>query len=313
MAPPVVAPPSRLAVHVLVGVLCLVWGSTWIVIQGGLEDLPPFTSAAARFAVAALCMLAIAPWLARREGGERPPRRLVLALGTLNFAASYGIVYWSETVLPSGLTCVLWAVYPMMQAVAGHLFLPGERLVGRQWLGFAVGFLGVALLFRTDLLDIGPHAARAGAILILSPLVSALGNTLIKRGGGGASSALLNRDALVLGALLLAGLAFLTERGERVTWTPSAVASVVYLALMGTVLTFSLFFWLLRYAPAHELSLIAYVTPVVALALGWSVGRERITGFTLAGTALVLGGVGLVARRRAPRVVAAAGEPERAP
>ena len=142
--------PGLLVTNLSIALLCLVWGSTWFVIREGLEDLPPFTSAGARFALAAAIMFCVSPVLARREGGRVPPLGLVFVMGLMNFAASYGIVYWSETRLPSGLVALLWAVYPMLMGAIGHVYLPGESLVPRQWLGLGVGFLGVLLLFWTD-------------------------------------------------------------------------------------------------------------------------------------------------------------------
>ena len=287
--------PSRTAL--LIALLCLIWGSTWIVIRGGLKALPPFTSAAARFLVSAVAMSVVAHFLHRREGGERPPWKLSLALGGLNFGASYGLVYWAETRLPSSLVAVLWSVFPMLMAISGHFYLPAERLRGRQWAGFAVGFLGVALLFATDLRAIGPGAAPAGAILLLSPVVAVVGTTIVKRGGARVSSVLVNRNGMWIGAAMLCAAAALAERDARVAWTGPAIASVLYLALAGTVVTFSLYFWLLRHVPANTMSLIAYVTPGVAILLGVLAGEERVTAWTLSGSALILGGVGLVVRR----------------
>jgi drug/metabolite transporter (DMT)-like permease len=282
----------------LIGLLCLIWGSTWIVIQGGLRDLPPFTSAAARFVVAAVAMSVVAHFLRRREGGERPTWRLSLATGALNFGACYGIVYWAEVRLHSSIVSVLWSVFPMLMAISGHLWLPGEKLHGRQWAGFALGFLGVALLFATDLHEIGPGAVRSGAILLVSPILSVVGTTVLKRDGAHVSSVLVNRDGMWIGAAMLCAAAWLFERGEPVAWTSAAIASVLYLALAGTVVTFSLYFWLLRRVAANQLGLVAYVTPVVALLLGGLVGKEPITAWTLSGTGLILAGVGLVVRRR---------------
>jgi len=280
----------------LIALLCLIWGSTWIVIQGGLRDLPPFTSAAARFLVAAAAMSVVAHFLHRREGGGRPPWKLSLALGGLNFGTSYGIVYWAETRLPSSLVSVLWSVFPMLTAICGHLYLPAERLRGRQWAGFAVGFLGVALLFATDLRGIGPGAVPAGAILLVSPIVSVVGTTVVKHDGAHVSSVLVNRNAMWIGAAILCAAAWIFERGAPVEWTGAAIASVLYLALAGTVVTFSLYFWLLRHVPANRMSLISYVTPAVALLLGGLVGKEPITLWTLSGSGLILTGVGLVVR-----------------
>lgn len=287
------ARPSPLLLCSVIGLLCLVWGSTWVVIAGGLEDLPPFTGAAARFGLAAAVLVLIAPALARREGGGPAPLHLVLTVGTLNFGVSYGIVYWSEQHLPSGLASVLWAVFPLMMGVGGSFYLPGERLRSLQWLGMVAGFAGVAVLFATDL-SVTRQTLVAGSILLLSPLAATLGTLQLKRYGAQVSSALVNRGAMSVGAILLALLAWLTERDLPAVWTPAAIGSVVYLALAGTVMTFGLYFWAMRYAPAYLLSLIAYVTPGIALLLGSAVRQERVGAGTLAGLALILAGVGAV-------------------
>ena len=106
--------PARWQVPFLISVLCLIWGSTWIVIKRGLEDMPPFTAAAIRFAMAGLVMTLIAPFASRREGGSKPPPRLTLVMGVCTFFLSYSVVYWSQQYLPSGLESVLWAVCPLM-------------------------------------------------------------------------------------------------------------------------------------------------------------------------------------------------------
>jgi len=294
--------PSDLRVHLLMALLCAIWGSTWLVVAKGLQDLPPFSSAATRFAIAWATLSLLAPRLAAREGGVHPGWRLALVMGSLNFGASYSIVYWSETVLPSGLVSLLWAIFPMLMAIGGHLTLPGERLVRRQWWGFLLGLVGVALLFLTDLKVLGPEAIPAGMILLLSPLASTVGTIAVKRAGSGVSSVLLTRDSLLVGALVLAALALGFERGQAFAWSPRAIAGILYLSLVGTVVTFTLFFWLMRYAPAYKLSLVAYVTPAVALGLGAWLNNELVTAATGLGALGILAGVALVVtgKRNAP-------------
>lgn len=292
------AVPGRRATGILVGLLCLIWGSTWFVIRAGLQDLPPFTSAGLRFVAAGTIMLGLTPMLRQREGGKVPSVDLWLVIGVVNFGISYGVVYWSETTLPSGLVSLLWAVFPMLVAVLGHHFLPGERLVARQWTGFTLGFIGVGLLFWTDLRDLGRGAIPAGLVLLTSPLVSAFGTIYFKRRGAHASSLLTNRNGMFVGGVLLLALGGLTETDAEFRWTSRAVFSLAYLSLVGTVVTFGLYHWLLRFAPAHRLSLIAYVTPPIALSLGWSLGGEPVTLFTLFGAATILLGVVLVVGRR---------------
>lgn len=291
--------PGKGLTFALVALLCGIWGSTWLVIRGGLEDLPPFTGAAARFWIAGGTFALLAPRLARLEGGARPSFGLVLTMGTLNVALSYAVIYWSETRLSSGLVSLLWSVFPLMLALLTAIWLPEERLRSRQWLGLGAGLCGMVLLFSTDLANAGPGALGVGAILLISPAASAVGNLTVKRLGAGTSSMLLNRNGMLVGAACLTLLALASEDLGDARWSAVAIGSVLYLALVGTVLAFGLYFWLLRYAPISQLALIAYVVPLVALTLGATLADEPVGLHTLAGGALILGGVALVLRPKA--------------
>jgi drug/metabolite transporter (DMT)-like permease len=295
------AVPSPLAIRSALVVLCLVWGSSWLVIADGLKSLPPLQSVALRIWIAAAVMALATPWLRRYEPGNAPPTWLVLVVGTLQLGYSYGVVYVAETVLPSGLASLLWTVFPICMAIGAHFALPGERLARAQWFGFAVGLLGVALLFAKVLGDVDERAIPMGLFLLTSPLASTVSNVLVKRHAAHTSSVLLNRNALVVGASVLSLAALVFEHDVRGDWTPRAIASVVYLAIFATALAFGLYFWLLRAVAAHRLSLISYVNPTIALFLGWAVGREHVSVWTLAGSALVLVGVWLVVRGRGDR------------
>ncbi|MEO0477849.1 MAG: EamA family transporter [Planctomycetota bacterium] len=276
----------------------MIWGSTWVVIAEGLDDLPPYTSAGARFALAFLVMCAAVPRLRRMEGGANPPTWLWMSVGLLNFAVSYGIVYKAEQVLASGLTSVLWAVFPLLMALSGQWFL-NERLRFLQWLGFGVGFLGVTLLFLKDLdgATVEGEEFEAALLLLGSPFVSAIGQTLMKRYGQHASSLALNRNAMGLGALLLLVMAAFTEQDAEARWTTSAILSIVYLGVVGTSLAFSLLFWLLRSQRASSLSVIAFLTPLLALILGAVLRGEELTPPRLVGAGLVLVGVALAVKK----------------
>jgi len=195
-APP---PPRAAVVYGLMTMLSVVWGSTWLVIAKGLRDLPPLTGAAARFVLAALVMLAIAPALARREGGTKPPFGVVFIAGLFQFAGNYALVYWVETVLPSGLVAVLWGTYPLMMALTGHFVTKSETLFGWQWLGLVVAFLGVIALFWTDVGASGANAVGMGLLLLLAP-ASVTATTALK--------------AALFTLLLLPALLRLGEHGE---------------------------------------------------------------------------------------------------
>jgi drug/metabolite transporter (DMT)-like permease len=296
--------PSSGLVYSLMGVVALVWGSTWLVIKHGLETLPPLWGAGLRFVVAGAVMACLTPFLARREGGGRPPFSVILAHCLCQFVLNFALVYVSETMIPSGLVSVLWSIFPLSMALTGHFVTKAERLVGRQWLGMVVALGGIVILFATDLASISSRAVAMGLLLLLGPLSVTFSTTLIKLRAAGASSAILNRDAMALGGVLLLALSAVFEHGQPARYTPAAVASVLYLAVAGSVLTFGLYVWLLRTVAAYKLSLVSYVIPAIALWLGATFGNEPVRSSTLAGTALVILGVAFTLRR------AAAAKPE---
>jgi drug/metabolite transporter (DMT)-like permease len=290
--------PSATLVYSLMGVVALVWGSTWLVIKRGLETMPPLLGAGTRFVLAGAVMAALVPWLARREGGGRPPLAVVAAHAFCQFVLNFALVYLSETILPSGLVSVLWSIFPLSMALTGHFVTKAERLMGTQWIGVLVGLAGMVVLFATDIASISSRAVGMGLLLLLGPLAVTFSTTLIKLRASGTSSAILNRDSMLSGGLVLLALSFIFERGEPARFTSVAIGSIVYLALFGSVLTFGIYVWLLRSVEAYRLSLVSYVIPALALWLGASFGGEPVRTTTLAGTALVIVGVAATLRLR---------------
>lgn len=278
-------------------VLCVVWGSTWYGIRICLEEQPPLTSAAVRFLVAALAMAAVAPWLQRRERAPAPPTWLWCVSGLTNFAGGYAILYVAELVVPSGPAAVLWGIFPLLMAVSGVLFLD-ERLHRQQVIGTLVAFFGIVTVFGGGLGDIDSGNLGYSLLLLCSPFVACTGTTLVKKYGSRSSSVILNRNGMLFGAALLFLLAFAFERPLDTAWTPRGIAALGYLALLGTTMTFGVYFWLLRTTPASKLALITYVTPVVAMLLGALVGDGTIDTEAWIGTALVVLGIVLVVTRR---------------
>lgn len=289
-------PLRPLVVPALIVVLCLVWGSTWWAIRVCLADQPPLSSAALRFLVAGSALASAMPALRRLDPLPPPPAWLWLCTGTLSFAGSYGILYICEQTVPGGVAAVLWAIFPLLMAGSAVLVL-GETLRPQQLLGFLVSFAGIVLVFVGDLGGGGPSGLGAALFLLLSPIVSAVGTTLVKKFGKGTSSLRLNRNGMLFGAVLLTTAAWLREDPLAMAWSARGLAATLYLSLCGTALTFGVYFWLLQRVPASRLALISYVTPVLAVLLGIAVG-DGTFGWPLgAGTALVVAGVALVVQQ----------------
>ncbi|MCK5945129.1 MAG: EamA family transporter [Planctomycetes bacterium] len=280
----------------LVGVLCLVWSSTWWAIRICLQEQPPLSSCAVRFLIAGVAMALVAPRLRARENVPAPPTWLWVVCGLTNFGAGYGVLYVAETVVPSGIAAVLWAIFPLLMAGSATCFL-GERLRAVQWLGFGVSFAGIVVVFSGDLGGVDEDHVGYAWLLLLSPLIAACGTTLVKKYGSATSSVVLNRNGMLLGAGALMVAAFVREDPLAMTWSARATMATLYLAVLGTTMTFGIYFWLLRTAPASMLALINYVTPVLAMVLAALVGDGQHGWLAWSGAGLVVLGIALVVRR----------------
>lgn len=301
MTPVPLEPPAAWRIAGTIAILTLIWGTTWAVIRVGLEGIPPFTGVALRFAIAAIVVWALARRRGVRFGGRPYERRLWWINGLLSFATSYTVVYWCEQWVPSGLTAVLFATFPLFVAVLAPVALPGERLTAKGVIGTVIGFVGVAVIFSEDFTLLGGReVAIAAAVMLLSPVVSAVANVAVKRWGSGIPPSSITAIPMAIGAGCAGVLALVLERGRSVTFDPRSVSALVYLAIAGSAVTFSLYYWLLRHIAATRLSLITYGIPVVAVLLGTVFLDEPLTARMVAGGMLVLFGVGFALRRGRP-------------
>lgn len=294
-------PGSRAAA---LAAITVIWGSTWAAIRLGLEGIPPFAGVALRFAVASVVLFALALLRGVPLGRSRRERRLWWVNGLLTFVLTYAVVYWAEQRVPSGLTAVLFATFPLFVALLAQPVLPEERLTPRALAGIAAGFAGVAVIFSEDLsvLNLGalaePGAGRAALVLLLAPFAAAAANVAVKRWGRGIHPLSLSAVPMGLAAVVMAGAHLALERHRPVVLDAVSVGAVLYLAIFGSAVTFSLFFWLLEHMSATRLALTNYLSPVVAVLLGAALFDEPVTLRLVLGGVLVVGGVALTATAR---------------
>ncbi len=278
--------------------LILIWGTTWAAIRIGLQGVPPFTGVAVRFTIAGALLLALALAAGVRLGRGRHEKALWVANGVLSFCLSYSIVYWSEQYIPSGLAAVLFATYPLFVAPLAHLLLTEERLTARASAGLVLGFAGVAVIFSDDLALLGGERVRHAALVMLgSPLVSALATVAIKRWGKAVHPLSLSAVPMLFAGVVMGPVALVFERGRPLVLDGRSVGAILYLAVLGSAVTFTVYYWLLARVTATRLALTSYLIPIVALAIGAVLFDEPLRPRLLSGSALILAGVVLVSRR----------------
>jgi drug/metabolite transporter (DMT)-like permease len=278
----------------LYGTLVLIWSSTWVAIKIGLEDMPPLLSAGIRFGIAGAGLLALAKALKRPLNTDAT---LATTLGLLPFAAAYGLIYWGEQYVPSGLAAVLFGVMPLYSATIAAIALADEPLNPRLVAGIGVAIGGLALAFGESLaLGDAKWALLAATACALAPLASAIGNVAIKRRGRRLDPIALNGWAMLGGGLLLLTTSALAEDWGTATWTNQAVGSIAYLAAIGSAVPFVTLTILLRELRAVTVSYITLLLPFGALAFGAALYDERITIAAVGGALLVASGLAVAAR-----------------
>jgi drug/metabolite transporter (DMT)-like permease len=284
-----------LAVVAALGVVYVVWGSTYLGIALAIETMPPLLMAAVRFIVAGAILYAVARRLA--PDAERPDRRqwtAALLTGGLLLGVGNGGVSWAQQTVPSGVAALVIATIPLWIVVLDRLFF-GARLRWISVAGVAAGFVGVAILVNPTSPD-GVDAT--GGLLLLVAAAGWATGTLLSRGQRLTVAPLLGAGMQMLcggAALLVAGFA----AGEASEVDLGAVSArsalgLAYLILFGSILAFSAYVWLLRTASTALVATYAYVNPIVAVALGAAFLDEAVTGRTLVAGGLVVGAVALI-------------------
>lgn len=279
--------------------LCGIWGSTWLFIKLGLEDLPPFTFAGIRFVIACAIICLLISVRRIHLPNQRRDWLLLLVTGVLSFTVNYGLIFWAEQHISSGLAALLQATTPAFGLVIAHLHLPAERMTWAKMIGVVLGVFGVGVVFSNQL-SIAGGLALAGCIgVVFSSIVVAYSNVLVKAYGRNLEPAILAAGQMFFGLipLLLIGIP-LEGNPLQYHWTPLAVVSLFYLAIVGSVVAFLLYYWLIHNMDVTKTMMISLVTPVVAVMLGMVVLHEKLDWRTVAGGVMIGASIALIRLRR---------------
>ena len=285
--------------------LCLIWGSTWLFIKLGLEDLPPFTFAGIRFVIACAILFAIIKARRLSLSRTRADWNLLAITGILSFSLNYGLLFWGEQYISSGLAALLQATIPAFGLVFAHFYLPGERMTPAKIFGIVMGVAGVGVVFSNQLSVAGPRALAGCAALVVGSACAAAANVLVKKDGAKLDPAILAGGQMFFGLIPLMVIGIPLEGSPlRFHWTRMAIIALFYLAIVGSVAAFLLYYWLVQHMDVTKTMLIALVTPVIAVTLGVIVLHEELNWRTFVGGAMIMSGIGLIVLRKGRRTSA---------
>jgi drug/metabolite transporter (DMT)-like permease len=286
-----------------------VWGSTFLAIRVGVREVPPFLLAGIRFLVAGLVLYG---WMIAR--GECPPKARewasVSVIAIMIFVLDYGLLFWAEQRVPSGIAAVMMATIPVFMALSEVIFLRTQRLTARLAVALAIGLGGVAVL-TSHSLDLGgePIDARGAVALVVASVSWSIASALMRK------LPLPPSKVMTSGAEMLAGGMFLIVTagalGEFRGFHPSSVSreawfSLAYLIVPGSIIAYTAYVWLIARESPTKVGTYAYVNPVVAVLIGYFWGGEGLGVRTILGTVFVLISVVVIttmgARKPAPIV-----------
>ncbi|MBX3283671.1 MAG: DMT family transporter [Acidobacteria bacterium] len=280
--------------------LALIWSSTWIFIKVGLADLPPFGFVCLRFILAAAVL---SPFVLLRKGGGLPKARadwkLLGLTGILQFTLNYSSVFWSEQYITSGLAAVLQAMIVVFGLILAWIFLPAEKITAKKIAAVVVGVIGVAVIFVDQLAVRDTMAFAACVAIVLGAYAAAQSSILIK-----AKASEIRPEAIVFWQMVcglppIIAYSLLTEGSPlNYRWSFAAVGSIAYLSIIGTVVAFYSYYWLLNRIESTNAMMISLVTPLVAVLIGWIVLRETLPARTGFGGILIIASVALLVFRK---------------
>jgi len=291
--------PNRTKVIIAFVALYVIWGSTYLGIRFAIESIPPFLMAGARFLLAGIIMYAIA-WSQGIGKSTWANWRTSLIIGACLLLGGNGGVTISEKYIDTGLAALIVAIVPIYMVLLGWLTGMAPRPSPVVWIALAGGFLGVGILFGPALhfpSNHGPNPAIGISILLVTSFIWSAGSLYSRHSKHAASPFLTAAQQMICGGFLLLVAGTMTRELPRLhinSISMSSLVAFIYLVLIGAVVGYTAYIWLLRHCDPAKVATYAYVNPIVAVLLGAIFAGEKVTIRTLIAGCLIIGSVALV-------------------
>ena len=289
-------------------IIYIVWGTTYLAIRVGVEEVPPFILAAIRFLIAGGVIYG---WMIARAERSPTAREWLGAsvIGIMIFVLDYGVLFWAEKRVPSGVTAIMMATIPVFTALSEIIILRTQKLTARLTLALLIGLGGVAVLISRSLHLAGAPVDTMGAVALIFASISWSIASILTRKLPLPSSKVMSSGAQMLtgGFFLLLSSAALGEFRNFHPWSVSRSAwfALLYLIVAGSIIAYTAYVWLIHHESPTKVGTYAYVNPVVAVLVGYFMGGEAIGVRTILGTLFVLTSVVVITSTRAKQVPAA--------
>ena len=286
-------------VFILYALLCIIWGTTWLALKISLNYIPPIFGLGLRFTISSIILWPILLRQKPKINRSSTAIKVYLSFSLLSFVAAYSLTYWGAQFIYSSLASIIWALLPIFVSIIAHFMLPSEPLTLRRFGGGLFGLAGVAFILSSNGGE--KEAQMIGVLAIFLAVVLASGpNVYLKKHYKIVNPLHVNVISQTIAAIVLIPLSFLLEKPMATIWNSTSIITLVYLAIFGTVITWTIYFWLYNHISVNQISTLGLVPPVFASIIGWIFLGETYGYELFIGGALVLLGVYLIHSRQLP-------------
>ena len=286
-------------VFILYALLCIIWGTTWLALKISLNYIPPIFGLGLRFTISSIILWPILLRQKPKINRSSTAIKVYLSFSLLSFVAAYSLTYWGAQFIYSSLASIIWALLPIFVSIIAHFMLPSEPLTLRRFGGGLFGLAGVAFILSSN--GGQKEVQMIGVLAIFLAVVLASGpNVYLKKHYKIVNPLHVNVISQTIAAIVLIPLSFLLEKPMATIWNSTSIITLVYLAIFGTVITWTIYFWLYNHISVNQISTLGLVPPVFASIIGWIFLGETYGYELFIGGALVLLGVYLIHSRQVP-------------
>ena len=276
--------------------LCVVWGTTWIGIKISLEGLPPFLGASFRFSLALLLLFS---YLLLKKISIRLQKKhfwLISLSAFLMYTLDYGLIYWGEQYLSAGVTAIFFATFPLFTGIWATFLFRSETFHFNKFAGLLLGIVGITIVFLDQLLitQFDLQVILGGLAIIIGAAGGAMSVVLIKKYLSALHPVVLSFHQMLQGVIFLFFFGILFEHDRAINFSPRVISAVVYLGIFGSAIAFALYYWLLQNWSAITLSLIIYITPLIALIVDYFMFGEILHLRAIIGMTIIFSGIAVV-------------------
>ena len=283
--------------YIALGAICIIWGTTYLVLRIAVLHFPPFLFVTIRQLSAGILLVGFMLLTGKASWPDRNHIVRQAIAGFFMISMGNGLVAWAEVLIPSGVAAIICSLMPVMVILINLSVNKEEKPTVPIFAGVLLGLVGIIMIFYEHLVEFSKVEYQVGIFLIFIAVISWAGGSVWLKKRGAEGNAFLNAGMqMFFGGIWLIPGALLFDDLSAVHWSAEALYSFIYLILVGSVIAYACYSYVLRKLPMTIVSLYAYVNPIVAVILGWIVLSEKLNVKIGIAIAITVAGIYLVNR-----------------